>query len=601
MTEGCVHLPGPASRRHLRRGLIVVGLAVIVGHASLLRLDALTQKYGPVESPSWLRVVQESRLRLSAFRPAGMTWPAVPLYPHADGPPTRYQSDPYTYLKYAREMDAFYAAHRREPLFPFITKGFLWVFDQQDIAVSMASALCSLLAVAGTFALGARAFSPVVGLGAALALGIERDVIGLSVEGWRDDAFTAATIWFAYSAVRYLDTPTRHAALLLGVFGGIASLIRITSISFVFPAIALLLLFARAAWKARLVDLALAAAVCTVVIAPFLVNCWVVFGDPLYAINVHADVYRAAEGQTIERTQTAREYIGVQLREHPIRTLDTFALGMTSYPFTNKWRGFAAWGGAVGVWLSWAAVAGLFLWCLSHRGQLLLVLLAGSLLPYAFTWRTLFDWRFTAHAYPFFLVAACFALWTVASLIRQADRESLGQMIRSRQILVPTIVAATIAGSAVALDRVVPCLVTAESLGRGEDVTISAGPRDACYFRAGWTPPVRNGNVTSRSARGPFPSMHVPLAAGRAYSVTVRIDPDPAPTGGAFVPSATTVFLNNQPLARFALGWNPQRFGAYDVTIPAGWVSAGGNTLTFAGEGGFRVWYLRVRPLQAER
>ena len=38
------------------------------------------------------------------------------MYPHRDGPDTRYSSDPYTYLRFARAMPSFYAAHvRRDP------------------------------------------------------------------------------------------------------------------------------------------------------------------------------------------------------------------------------------------------------------------------------------------------------------------------------------------------------------------------------------------------------------------------------------------------------------------------------------------------------
>ena len=84
----------------------------------------------------------------------------MPTYPHRDGTATRYRSDPYTYLQYAREMRSFYAAHRREPLFPFVTKLFLWLLDQQDVAVSFASATFSVLAIVATYLLGATAFSP---------------------------------------------------------------------------------------------------------------------------------------------------------------------------------------------------------------------------------------------------------------------------------------------------------------------------------------------------------------------------------------------------------------------------------------------------------
>ena len=49
----------------------------------------------------------------------------------------------------------------------------------------------------------------------------------------------------------------------------------------------------------RLPRLGIAIAVLLVTAGPFLFNCWRVYGDPLYAINVHADIYRESEGQVL--------------------------------------------------------------------------------------------------------------------------------------------------------------------------------------------------------------------------------------------------------------------------------------------------------------
>ena len=37
-------------------------------------------------------------------------------------------------------MTSFYGAHFREPVFPFAVKSYLWLLDDQDVAVSFASA-----------------------------------------------------------------------------------------------------------------------------------------------------------------------------------------------------------------------------------------------------------------------------------------------------------------------------------------------------------------------------------------------------------------------------------------------------------------------------
>ena len=102
----------PSAAHRVGRALTAALLIAIVAYGALLRFDALTLKYGPVRAPSWLRSLQQTRAPGSVLRPREVTWDPVPTYPHRDGPPTQYLSDPYTYLQYAREMSSFYAAHR---------------------------------------------------------------------------------------------------------------------------------------------------------------------------------------------------------------------------------------------------------------------------------------------------------------------------------------------------------------------------------------------------------------------------------------------------------------------------------------------------------
>ena len=569
-------------------------------YTALLRLDALTQMYGPVRSPGWLQTLQQSRLGESALRPRGMTWAPVPLYPHADGPPTKYRSDPYTYLKYAREMRSFYAAHVREPLFPFTTKVFLWIFREQDVAVSFASAAFSMLAIAGTYAVGALAFSRVVGLLAAFTLGIEYELIGWNVGGWRDDAFMAAVVVCAYTMVRYSRSPSRTNAVFMGLAAGLACLIRITSLSFIVTGFTFLLLTRGTPWRPRVSHLGLASLLAATLVAPFVVNCWRVFGDPLYSINFHTGAYRATEGQSPEVTQTAGQYIGAHFRAAPVRMIDTFFLGMTSYPFANKWRGFGPWGESVGTWLSRAALLGLLLAAGSRSGRLLLVVLAGSMLPYAFTWRVTADWRFTEHTYPFYLLAAGLAIQEIVGMaIPSRLRARLAPYRRPKPALAAAAVLVVVAAAVWTATRILPPLMLEEALRSGENVSITAGDRDAAFFVDGWTSPVREGNVTTRAARASYSALDVPLPDIRDYDMTVRLDPHPRPAEGS-TPQLPTVavFINNQRLSSFAMAWNPQRVGAYDFRVPATFVRPGMNRVTFTSENGplFKLWYLRVRP-----
>jgi hypothetical protein len=589
------------SARVSRDTVLAAGaLAAIVVYGAILRLDAVTHMYGPVRSPQWLQRLQHTRLGDSRLRPPAMTWAPVPTYPHADGPPTHYRSDPYTYLKYAREMRAFYAAHLREPLFPFTTKVSLWFFDDQDVAVSFASAAFSLVAIIATCLVGTLAFSRTVGLAAAFALAIEHELIGWNVGGWRDDAFTAAVMVCTYTMLKYCRSPSRANAAGVGMASGLACLIRITSLSFVAAGFAYLLLRHRTPARKRFSELGVAAAVGAAIVAPYLINCWRTFGDPLYAINFHTGAYRATEGQAAELKQTAGEYLEQRFRASPVRTIDTFILGMTAYPFSNKWRGFRPWGAWAGPSLEGAALVGLLFFIWSDSGRLLLVVLAGSMLPYAFTWRLLSDWRFTEHTYPFYLLAAGFAIREIVTMaVPSTLRARVTAFGRAKPAVIAAAVLATIAGVAWMVTRAFPPLMVKEALAAGENVSITAGDRDAAFFVGGWEKPVREGNVTTRAARGAYSTIDVPLPEAREYGITVRLDPHPRPAEGAELHlPVIAIHINNQRLASFPLTWNPQRVGAYDFDLPRALVKPGTNRVTFMSENGlgFKLWYLRVRP-----
>ncbi len=78
-----------------RAGRILVGVlaALVVLYGAALRLDAIALKYGPVTTPGWLRSVQLSVVSLG-LRPSRATREPVPEYPHREGTPSSYISDP---------------------------------------------------------------------------------------------------------------------------------------------------------------------------------------------------------------------------------------------------------------------------------------------------------------------------------------------------------------------------------------------------------------------------------------------------------------------------------------------------------------------------
>jgi hypothetical protein len=164
----------------------------------------------------------------------------------------------------------------------------------------------------------------------------------------------------------------------------------------------------RARWRLAL----LAACILAVIVGPYLLSCAIATGDPLYAINYHTGYYRFGEGLPYEQPMSASAYLRSKLAQHPIAGIDTAVTGIFVQPFITKWHGFDAWVPRLAGLLFWCSLGGLAMLLFSRPGRLFLVILFTSMLPYALTWNVAGggEWRFTMHAYPFFLVAACYAI-----------------------------------------------------------------------------------------------------------------------------------------------------------------------------------------------
>ena len=340
-----------------------------------------------------------------------------------------------TISRFAREMTSFYGAHVREPVFVASTKLWLMLVEDQNVAVSFASAMFSTLAVWATYLLGSYAYSRWAGLAAAFVLAIERDAIGWAAEGWRDDAMMFVFVMSCYALLRCVRAPTVVNAIVAGVIAGIACLTRITALSFLLPGIVYLAwvawlhrretpstspsVSARASASARWRTAAIVLGVMSVVVAPYMINCAIVFGDPLYAINYHTTFYRARSNQAFDQPMTVGAYLGSQLMRDPLGVLWVFIQGVTTVPFTAKWIGLEFWVTSLGRVLSWLSVAGLLLFVLDRTGRFLLMMLILSLVPYAFTWHIAGggEWRFTLLAYPIYLIASALAIGRVGRIL----------------------------------------------------------------------------------------------------------------------------------------------------------------------------------------
>jgi hypothetical protein len=247
-------------------------------------------------------------------------------------------------------------------------------------------------------------------------------------------------------------------------------------------------------------------------------------------------------------------------------------------------------------------------------GRLFLVVLLTALLPYIFTWNIGGggEWRFTMHAYPFFIVAAFYALAWLAGAAHRAWRDrSTPSWAQVKPRLVRATVVAAVAAAGWVLYLAMPWFVVREALAREQDVTLGAGPRDASFFRRGWSPAHADGMVTARVSLADRGIVWIPLPARRAYDAVLRFDP--------VSPEAqhrVLVLLNQHVIAQLNVGWDPQRVGGYHVQFPEQYVKAGANELalvpdvlvprTSAGprfawvpDGerlGVRLWHVRLLP-----
>ena len=587
----------------------MIAALLITAYGAVLRLDVLNVRYGPIDHPAWARLLTRAATPLAQhLKPAEYVWWPEPN-PYVGG-------DPFGYIRFAREMRSFYQAHVREPVFLAVTRGWLWLLDWQDVGISFASASMSTLAIFATFLLGRAAVSTPIGLLAALCLAIEFDAIGWAPDGWRDDTFTCMLVLTTWAIVRLRQKSTAGRAVAAGVLGALACLTRITSVSWLAPALLMTYVDGERADRRRRGGLvAIAALIGAGLVAPYIVNCWRQLGDPLIAINAHTVYYRAGEGASHDAPMSALSYVRRKIADRPVRQLDTAITGIFVWPMRNKWASYNVWLPYAGRALQWLAIAGLLLFAVKRNGRLLLVVMVTSLVPYAFTWNIAggSEWRFVMHVYPIYLIASWYAVaWLVRTALAFRARERWRAALQPQPIATAVAVTLAILLCIVAY-RYLPYAADAETLRRGEPVTIETGDRDGVFYsRGGFSAPRTDGAVTVRVVVGTRAAIELPLGEPRAYRLAVRLDPvTPAS------PRELTLLLNGRLLRRFGLTWDAQRVGSYTIDVDADAVRPGRAVLQLVADAAvparaagptyawlppdtpvsLRVWYVRIHPL----
>ena len=602
-------VPSPRWRTLITPTLLIC----ILVYAAVLRMDALFKSYGPYEQPRWLAAMQPAIGNAASTLTPDWRWRHVDT-PYVGG-------DPINYLKFAREMRNFYAAHVREPMFPAMTRIGLLLTGDADVGVSITSIFFGLLMLVATYKLGALVASPSAGLAAAAMLAIDKSAVYWAIGGWRDELFAFFAVACAWAWTRFARDPTRKNAVLVGVLSGGACLTRITTLALIAPAVIWVLATSNAPLRTdgeysarrRGADirgkLALAVGIMAMLVAPFLINCAIATGDPFYAINNHTDFYlkreaaadpsrSAAAAEADVKPISAVSYSLSKFESRPIAALDNAVRGVFVYPFSNKWVGLDEWYPGLGTVLACLAIAGLVGWLWSPDGRLLLVMFYGSLVPFSMTWTVAggAEWRLTLFAYAFYLVAA---FWVVDKVVRFARATIIARDARPWEYVTRREIFRAVA---IVLALVVvtgvwwvagPYAVAREALMQGDPTTVMAGPRDRWFFDEGWSGLVVEGNVTTRFAEAPSATLRILLPEARSYGLIFRVNPvDPSAASRQIV----QVSLNGTHLEDLTLSWNPERIGQYHITIPAGIVTPGVQYFGLHSDSAFKLWYVHIVP-----
>ncbi|MBN2370088.1 MAG: glycosyltransferase family 39 protein [Vicinamibacteria bacterium] len=499
---------GPRARRLFPVLILIYG--------GILRFEALVGRY-------WLDDAPPGAHRLEALasylRPHTVQWAPDP-HP--------YDGDAAGYLHYARNMRRFYEGSGREPVFVFTTRAFLPLANPENMAVNFASCFFSTAAVGATYLLASAAFGPAAGLVASFAIAIERQAVGLAADGWRDDAFACMVALAAWALLRLRARPNGRGAVIAGVMGASAMLTRITAVSFLAPAL-LWIGFSgtRRERRDRLVCVAIASGTLLLLVAPYLAACWRTFGDPLIAINTHASFYHDREGLTGESPASWDEYVIGERRV--LDRLETLAVGLTIYPFENKWRGFEDWSPFAGHALRIVAVCGLACAFVFPSGRLLMLILTTALIPFAFTWniRGGSEWRFTLFAYPFYLSAVGLIAATAVRFGAALRRRDLGRMARRhrRDAIYGVAAAVFLAILTTLLLPGIAYLRAIDALRAGMplEVDVESEPRGRFFLASGWGENrIVSGKVV-RISQGRVAILRAPFTPGADHRLALTV------------------------------------------------------------------------------
>ena len=136
------------------------------------------------------------------------------------------------------------------------------------------------------------------------------------------------------------------------------------------------------------------------------------------------------------------------------------------------------------------------------------------------------QYRYASHAYPIFLIAAsASAAWFVRSVALAVRPSMRPRWSEARPFVIRAVATAAVASVLWFSIQTLPYARMNEELRRTDQTVVAAGMRDALFFPRGWLEPRQIGSIVVREAAGSVATVLVPMQAGRAATLTLRIDP----------------------------------------------------------------------------
>ena len=391
---------------------VPVGVAVLlIGLGGVLRLDALLVRSQLVDTAPWANTVHEG------LRPFLPDYHAFYRANFAEDP---YRADVRSYLDGASAMSlgGFYDASFREPFYVGLVRFFVALAGGREIGILIQSFFFSIAVLPLVFVLAVSVVGRWWASAMLLPLVLNEWLIFDAPSGYRVSAYAFFLILFTASVFGQYRGPDGLRAAFSGVLAAMVCLIRLSGLSLVLPILLL------GAWEKRKQGgwpmLGVAALTMTVLVAPYLVNCYQAHGDPFYSISFHTQFWLRAEG-TENPARLGQVGLYRYVTEfHGIGELLIGNLrGLTVLPVTKFWSGLSEFPLVAAAVLA-AGVAGLLL-SVATPLRFLLVVYLGHLIPFAYIQNFASGRapRFVMPAY-FFLVLA--AVWLGHSIERRRKK-----------------------------------------------------------------------------------------------------------------------------------------------------------------------------------